>query len=106
MASPTLSSSTHPPQDRKPKPPQDNDGLHKRRGVWYYRLRVDGVRRELSTRTRNYQEARKVRQQMVEAERTGGLPTDLSRSPFAKVAEDWLVMRKVTVAPKTYASDR
>jgi integrase len=84
----------------------DNDGLHKRRGVWHYKLRVDGRWRELSTRTRNYQEARKVRQAAVEAERTGRLPTDLARCPFNKVAEDWLAMRKATVAAKTYASDR
>ncbi len=84
----------------------DNDGLHKRRGVWHFKLRVDGRWRELSTHTRNYQEARKARQAVVEAHRTGQMPTDLARCPFNKVAEDWLAMRKVTVSPKTYSSDR
>lgn len=106
MASPTLPPDTVPSQVPKSQPLHDNDGLHKRRGVWHFKLRVDGRRREFSTRTRNYQEARKIRQAMVEAERTGRLPTDLARAPFAKVAEDWLAMRKVTVCAKTYSSDR
>jgi integrase len=83
----------------------DNDGLHKRRGIWHYRLRIDGRWRELSTRTRNYQEARKVRQEVTEAQRSGQLPTDLAKCPFNKVALDWLEGRRVTVAPKTFSSD-
>lgn len=104
MASPTLSPVTRPPQERKPN--HDNDGLHKRRGVWHFRLRVDGRWREFSTRTRVYQEARKAKQAVVEAHRTNQLPTDLARAPFNKVAADWLAGRKLTVAPKTYSSDR
>lgn len=83
-----------------------SDGLHKRRGIWHYRLRVDGRLRELSTRTTNYAEARKIRAAAVEAERQGRTPTDLARVPLIKVAEDWLAGRKVTVAPKTYSSDK
>src|ERR1035438_7840860 len=85
---------------------RDNDGLHKRRGVWHYRLRVDGRLRELSTRTTNYAEPRKIRAAAVEAERTGRLPTDLARAPFQRVSEDWLAGRKLTVAAKTYAADK
>ncbi len=84
----------------------DNDGLHKRRGIWYYRLRIDGRLRELSTRTTNCQEARKVRHEAVEAHRKGQLPTDLARAPFDRVAEDWLAGRKIRVSPKTYSSDK
>src|SRR6266478_4787754 len=83
----------------------DNDGLHKRRGIWYYRLRIDGRLRELSTRTTNYQDARKVRHEAVESHRKGQLPTDMARAPFDRVAEDWLIGRKLTVAAKTYSSD-
>ena len=39
----------------------DNDGLHKRGSIWYFSLRVVGKRRFFSTKTRNYQTARKVR---------------------------------------------
>jgi hypothetical protein len=30
---------------------RDNDGLHKRRGIWHYKLKVDGSWKEISTRT-------------------------------------------------------
>jgi integrase len=116
MASPTVTPPPKSPQDPKSsvKRQQDNDGLHKRRGIWHYRLRVDGRWMELSTRTRNYQEARKIRAEATELHRKGQLPTDLARVPLNdlarvplnKVAEDWLGGRKHTVAPKTYASDR
>lgn len=69
-------------------------------------LRIDGRYRELSTRTDSYQEARKIRQEAQEAHRKGRLPTDLAKCPFDRVAEDWLTMRKATVAPKTYSSDK
>jgi hypothetical protein len=77
----------------------DNNGIHKRRGIWYYRLRIDGRVRELSTRSRNYQEARRVRQEAVEAHRTGQLPTDLARAPFGRVAEDWLATECACAIP-------
>jgi integrase len=110
MAAPTLVPVTNPTQDTEPKSPSkrqhDNDGLHKRRGVWHFRLRVDGRLHELSTRTTNYAEARKIRAAAVEAERTGRMPTDLTRARFEQVAADWLEGRRVTVSAKTYASDR
>jgi integrase len=84
----------------------DNDGLHKRRGVWYYRLRIDGRWKELSTHTRNYQEARRVRQEATELHTKGHLPTDLARAPFDRVSEEWLAARKLTVAARTYESDK
>jgi len=83
-----------------------SDGLHKRRQFWCYRLRIDGRLRELSTRTTNYAEARRIRAAAVEAERLGRLPTDLSRARFEAVAADWLAGRKLTVAPRTYRWDR
>ena len=50
---------------------RDNDGLHKRRGIWHYKLKGGGRWREMSTRTSNYQEARKVRQQALQAQEEG-----------------------------------
>jgi hypothetical protein len=51
-----------------PEPPRrDNDGLHKRRGIWYYSLEVGGPRRFFSTKTRNYTEARKIRAGAIKA---------------------------------------
>ena len=109
MATPTVPRDLNSTQDPKPKltpatAPQD--GLHRRRGWWHFKMKVNGVKHEISTRSRNYQEARRIRAEMVEAERRGQLPTDLARCPFNKVAVDWLAGRKLTVAPKTYSSDQ
>ena len=46
---------------------RDNDGLHKRRGIWHTRVKIDGRWRELSLSTRSYQQARKDRPQKVAA---------------------------------------
>ncbi len=111
MASPTVPPDVNPTQDPQPQrkstptPTAPQDGLHRRRGWWHFKARVNGVKREISTRTKSYQEARKIRSEWMEAERKGQLPTDLARCPFNKVAEDWLAGRKLTVAPKTYSSD-
>jgi hypothetical protein len=40
---------------------RDNDGLHKRRDIWHYKLKVDGRWKEISTQTRSYQQARTIR---------------------------------------------
>jgi hypothetical protein len=55
---------------------RDNDGLHKRRGIWYYCLTINGQRRFFSTSTHNYQEARKVRANAMKAQLENRLPTD------------------------------
>ena len=45
------------PQEEQRK--KDNDGLHKRRGIWHTRVKIDNKWREISLATLNYQEARK-----------------------------------------------
>jgi hypothetical protein len=35
---------------------RDKDGLHKRRHIWHYKLKVAGRWKEISTGKRNYQE--------------------------------------------------
>lgn len=64
---------------------RDNDGLHRRRGVWYYCLTINNERRFFSTRTTNYQEARKIRSAAEEAQEKGQLPNDLAKWPFSKL---------------------
>jgi integrase len=64
---------------------RDNDGLHKRRGIWYYTLDVAGKRRFFSTKTRNYTEARKVRAAAIKAQQENRLPSDLAKWPFEKL---------------------
>ena len=72
---------------------RDNDGLHKRRGIWHYKLKIAGRWKELSTQTRSYQEARKVRQQALQDQEAGRLPTDKAKWPFEKAASEWLRTR-------------
>ena len=73
---------------------RDTDGLHKRRGIWHYKLRVAGRWKEISTGTRNYQEARKLRQQAIQDQQEGRLPTDMDKWPFEKAAATWLAKQR------------
>ena len=52
---------------------RDNDGLHKRRDIWHYKLKIAGRWKEISTKTTNYQKARKTRQDAVQAQEQGQL---------------------------------
>jgi len=85
---------------------KDNDGLHKRRGIWHTRVKIDGKWRELSLETRNYKEARKNRPAKIqEYEESQKLP-DLANLHFEKAAELWLAERHKLVAPNTYRIDK
>ena len=86
--------------------PRDRDGLHKRRGIWHYKLKIAGRWQEASTGTKNYTEARKVRQQALQAQEEGRLPTDVAKWPFRRAATEWLAGRTRLVAPKTYRIDK
>ena len=85
---------------------RDTDGLHKRRGIWHYKLKVAGRWKEISTGTRNYLEARKLRQQALQDQAEGRLPTDMDKWPFEKAATTWLAGREKMVAPQTHRIDR
>jgi hypothetical protein len=84
----------------------DNDGLHKRRGIWHYKLKIGGKWKEFSTKTTNYKEARKNRHDAIQAQEEGRLPTDFAKLRFEKATELWLEERKPVVAPKTHRIDR
>ncbi len=84
---------------------RDNDGLQ-RRGIWHFKLKVGGRWREISTRTSNYQEARKARQQSIQAQEDGRLPTDMAKWRFEKAAPLWLADRVKLVARQTYRIDK
>jgi hypothetical protein len=90
---------------------RDNDGLHKRRGIWHYRLKIGSRWREVSARTRGYVEAKKVRQKALEAQDEGRLPSDMAKWPFDKASAQWLAVREQQVATntlsaRTYESER
>lgn len=77
---------------------RDNDGLHKRRGIWYYCLVVNGERRFFSTKTRNYQDARRKRADAIKAQQENRLPTDYAKLPFEKLVALVLEDRKLHLA--------
>ncbi len=80
---------------------RDNDGLHKRRGIWYYALNIDSERRFFSTKTHNYQEARKVRAEAVKAQLENRLPTDAAKQRFETLLAQVLEDRKPHFAENT-----
>ncbi|MGE5647500.1 MAG: tyrosine-type recombinase/integrase [Acidobacteriota bacterium] len=91
------------PKQRSDEPPKerDNDGLHKRRGVWYYCLTIHGRRRFFSTKTRNYQEARRERAKAIKQQLDGQLPTDQAKWKFETLLAQVLEDRKPSLADNT-----
>src|SRR5437870_4286600 len=84
-----------PNQDQQQeRPKKDNDGLHKRRGIWHFKLKVAGRWKEMSTHTSNYQEARKYRNKTLQAQEEGRLPNDVAKWTFTKAADQWIAARK------------
>jgi len=72
---------------------KDKDGLHKRRGIWHFKLKVGRRWKECSTHTTSYQAARKERHRVMQAQREGRVPTDVTNWPLEKAAKDWLAGR-------------
>jgi integrase len=93
-------------QQRATSNSRDNDGLHKRRGIWHYELKICGRWRELSTGTTNYQEAKQARKKAEQDQDAGRLPNDFAKWPFSKAADHWLESRESRVAEKTYKTER
>jgi hypothetical protein len=80
---------------------RDNDGLHRRRGVWYYCLTIAGARRFFSTHSSNYQEARKVRADAIKQQLENRIPSDLAKLPFEKLLLQVREDRKPYLAENT-----
>lgn len=85
---------------------RDRDGLHKRRGIWHYKLKIAGKWKEISTHTKSYQEARRLRQQAVQDQEAGRLPTDMAKWPFEKAATNWLAGREPLISAKSFRTER
>jgi len=69
-------------------------------------LKIAGKHKEFSTKKANYAEARKVRQEALQAQAEGRLPTDFAKLAFEKAAEQWRPGREHTVSPKTRRIDK
>ena len=89
-----------------PRRQTDKDGLHKRRGIWHYKLKIAGRWQEVSTRAKNYQQARRLRQQALQAQEAGRLPTDMAKWPFEKAAPIWLAGREPLIAAKSFRTEK
>lgn len=87
-------------------PAHDRDGLHRRRGVWYFALNVRGRRKFFSTRTSNYQEARQVRAAMVKRQLEGTLPSDRAKQKFETALPEVLESRKARLSEGTIEIER
>jgi site-specific recombinase XerD len=85
---------------------RDNDGLHRRRGVWYYTLNINGRRRFFSTKTENYQEARTKRSDAIQAQKENRLPNDLAKLPFETLLTQVLEARRPHLADGTVRIER
>jgi hypothetical protein len=85
---------------------RDNDGLHKRRGFWYYCLTIGGRRRFFSTKTRNYQDARKIRSNAIKAQLENRLPTDAAKQRFETLLAQVLEDRKPHLAENSIRLER
>ena len=83
----------------------DNDGLHRRRRVWHFRLKIGGRWREVSTRTRNYREAQIIRRKALDDQDQGRLPTDQAKWPFEKAAVLWAESRKGQASTSTCTTE-
>ena len=90
----------------KPRPPRrDNDGLHKRRGIWHYKIKIDGRWRECTTSTRNYREAKQVRHKALQEQAEGRLPTDSAKAKLSQVLPPWLEEREKLKARNTWKTE-
>jgi integrase len=95
-----------PKQNNETPERRDNDGLHKRRGVWYYCLTIAGKRRFFSTKTRNWQEGRRVRAIASKAQLENKLPGDAAKQRFETLLAQVLEDRKPHLAENTIRIER
>jgi len=72
----------------------------------HFKLKEGARWKECSTHTTSYQEARKERQRVMQAQREGRFPSEVSDWTLAKAAKEWLVGRARLVAPQTARIDR
>ena len=82
------------PEPKRKLIARDRDGLFKKRGIWQYRILINGRFRQFSTGTRIYRAAKKIRQEALQAEAEGRLPTDSSTARLSQVVPPWLEVER------------
>lgn len=89
------------PKAREPKVVRDRDGLHKRRGTWHFKVKINGRWRERSTGTTNYRDAQRIRRDALKAMDEGRLPDDRAMARLEQVLPEYLEERRTLKAKKT-----
>lgn len=84
----------------------DKDGLHKRRGYWHYTRLIDGKPKSFSTRTKNYNDAKKIRAEAIAEIEQGCLPSVSIRRRFEEAATEYIAHREATVSAVPFVSRR
>jgi hypothetical protein len=77
---------------------RDADGLHRRRGIWEFSLRINGKRRSFSAGTRVFKEAKEFKREKEQEQKQGQIPKDAARKPFKQVLVAVLAVRKPHLA--------
>lgn len=94
-----------PESESKPKK-ERGDGLHKRRGIWHFALRVDGQRRSFSTKTRDFDEAKRIKRHAENDLEAGKLPNNLSKWSFRALLAEVLEQRKLYLSTNSVRIDK
>jgi len=88
-------------KQKKPNRRRSRVPLYLRRGIWHFRMKVDGVWVARTTHTRDKEEAKTFRlKTLLEAEE-GKLPTDWDNLSFSAAADKWMEVRKTERDPET-----
>ncbi|MGH9478503.1 MAG: hypothetical protein ACRD1A_04680 [Terriglobales bacterium] len=87
-------------------PARDNDGLHKRRGIWEFRLKLDGKWRAFSTGTTNINEARRFRASKAKELADGHAPAEMASWTLKRALEARRADPTRTIAEATRKSER
>jgi integrase len=82
------------------------DGLYRRGDYWYFKFKsTDGIWCERATRSRTYQDAKRIRTQFLSDLHEGKLPNERAKWTLQQAVTQWLADRKHRVAPGSYASE-
>jgi integrase len=80
------------------------DGVYKRPGspYWYFKRKDSGRWREVSTKARNYNDAKRVRQKAFHDQEEGRLPEgEIARWPFERATTEYLRIAAVRLRPSS-----
>ncbi len=86
---------------RTQKRKHSRDHLYLRRGIFHFRLKLNGVWVARSTHTSDREEAKKARLRAIQEAEEGQLPTDFANVSFNSAADKWTESRKSERDPIT-----